>query len=319
MRAAKRALRGIFEHQASVHAVLFYGDEGSGKSMAADALARFWLCREPTSEGACGACPACLSGAKGAATDRLAVFPRGASNWIHLAAVQEVARRSEDYEDVVPMDTHLRTPPLRARLKVVEVQEADRLYPDASNSLLKLLEEPPGHARFVLATAEASRVRPTIRSRCLVVPCELPTEEEWRDAYPNLEPWEEALARRSPGRLLRVRRQPGTYRALFDLAASLSEGDVPRALNFSDRFRKLVEALGKAEELNARRAGGLALDALAAGCRHFHAPSDAIGRIALAHRRLLGNVGAGHEFDALFAALARGQWAKPPVRSGVLA
>jgi hypothetical protein len=302
--SAKRALAGLYQNDAAVHAVLWFGEEGSGKSALAEMLAKFWLCLSPTPNGACGACRSCEAASRGRAVDRLDVFPRGASNWIHLAAIQNVPRRPLEYENVIPIQDFFRTMPLASRRKVVVVMDADRLYPEAVNSLLKLLEEPPEYARFVLTTSEISRIRPTVRSRCMAVPCQLPDDEEWNAVHSDLEPWEQVLAGRAGGRLARIRRSPEIFRGLYDLAGECAVSRRDASLSASDRFRKLVDALSKSEESNARHAGTSALAVLAAAMAHHQAPESALRRVALAHRRIAGNVSSALEFDALFAAIS---------------
>lgn len=312
-------MRAVFATGTDAHAILFFGEEGVGKSELSKRLIRFWLCHDPSPQGACGVCRSCVSLERGVASDLLSIFPRGPSRWIHVAAIREVKQRPLEYEDVMPADIHLRTPPIRSRRKAVWIEDVDRMSAEASNALLKTLEEPPEQARFVLTTTAIGRVRPTIRSRCLAVPCELPTFEDWRAAYPNLEEWEEVLAQRSPGRLARLRESAEVYRGAFELALDTLSARTESALALTRRLRALVDALNKSDDLNSRLAGTLVLQALATSLGHFGASKATIARVVESHRRTGGNASAGVEFDALFAGLLSPSSSKPGTPSGVLA
>lgn len=301
--SAKRALRGVFERKSTVHAVLLYGEEGAGKSAIAEALAQFWLCTQPTESGACGECRACGAYLRGNAGDLLRVIPWGLSRFIKLVGIHEVKVRQPEDNDILPIQTFLRTLPIQGRNKVVLMLDADRMNGDASKALLKTLEEPEAHARFVLMTTHLSRVETTIRSRCLIVPCELPAPKEWESITADAEPWERDLAQGAPGMLERLRRHPEPFREIWQIVQDAARADIGAALAYSERFRKVIETLQKAEETNARTAGAAALKALGAAAETAHLAPRAIQRIAESHRRILGNANATIEFDALFSGL----------------
>lgn len=301
--SAKRALRGIFERKSTVHAVLLYGEEGAGKSAIAEALAQFWLCTQPNEVGACGECRACGAFLRGNSGDLLRVAPWGLSRLIKLLAIHETNMRQADEGNILPIQTFLRTLPIQGRHKVVLMADADRMGGDASKALLKTLEEPEPHARFVLMTTHLSRVETTIRSRCLIVPCELPSPQEWEALTTDAEPWERDLAQGAPGMLARIRRNPDPFREIWQIVQDGAGFDVGAALACSERFRKAIETLQKAEETNARTAGAAALKALGAAAEAAHLAPKAIQRIAESHRRILGNANPTIEFDALFSRL----------------
>ena len=250
--AAKRTLRGLFERRSPVHAILFYGDEGAGKRTLARFVAQYWLCTNPSVEGPCQECRACRAFLKGGTPDLLVVRPWGPSSLIKLSAIHFVSPPQDDDPPIKIVD-FLRTLPIQARTKVILIESAERMNGDVARALLKTLEEPGEHARFVLTTAEIGRVEPTIRSRCMAVPCELPASEGAREL------WEAALSRRSPGLLQRMRANPEVYREIFLFAQELSELPLSGCLAASERFRRLAERLQKAEESNARSAGAVAV------------------------------------------------------------
>jgi hypothetical protein len=298
--AAKRAVSGIAQNRSEVHAVLFYGEEGSGKEPAARALALYWLCTNPTPEGACGECRACQAERRGNASDLLTIAPGGPS-----ALIKQGAFVPEPENQTISLQEFFRTLPLLGRFKVAAIHDADRMNDAAANVFLKTLEEPPAYARIVLTTSEVGRIRPTVRSRCLLVPCELPTADEWRRAFPEAEPWVETLSRRAPERTRRILESPDEFREIFELARESVASGPAGALALAERFRGILDRMQAADESNVRVAATSALkffgDALSAHGAH---PS-AGARIAEAHRRIQGNAQAAAELDALFVHITR--------------
>lgn len=297
LRAAKRTLAGLFSKESGVHAVLFYGARGSGKTTLARCLAQYWLCRQPSSAGACGECRPCLSFKGGKSADVLAIEPAGPANMIRLGRIS--SSKEEDYA----LQFFLRTPPLAARCKVVLMEDADRMTSDAANALLKILEEPPDYARLVLTTSAVGAIRPTIRSRCLTVACELPEDDRSDDPE-----WLRVLAAGSPGEAERLGRFEGPYRRLWDLAAQIArplepEYRRPSGLRWAEEFRSIADELHEASGDAPRTCQAEALQALAALLAHLEARSD-VPSVIEAHRRIVGNGQAALVTDALFAELA---------------
>ena len=136
--------------------LIFAGPSGVGKRLAATALAQALNCLHPieSDEGrdACGVCTACTRIARGVHGDILAIEPVDSGN-IKLDQVREAIERCA-YR------------PFEGRRRVVIVDEADALLPDAQNALLKTLEEPPPASVFVLVTSRPDVLLPTVRSRC---------------------------------------------------------------------------------------------------------------------------------------------------------
>jgi DNA polymerase III subunit delta' len=142
-------LRGAAERPH--HAYIFAGPEGSGKSIAATAFTAALLCPD----GGCGACRSCRLAAAGHHPNVFLVEPEGRD--IHVDTIRE--------EVWTPVS---RTAPEPGR-KVFVIREADRLSPAAADTLLKVLEEPPADAVFLLMSARAHELPDTIWSRCHVV------------------------------------------------------------------------------------------------------------------------------------------------------
>jgi DNA polymerase-3 subunit gamma/tau len=134
------------------HAYLFNGTRGVGKTSMARILAKALNCLsfdKPTPTP-CGTCNSCLAIARG---DDIDVIEIDAASNTGVDNVREVIENSQ-YR------------PARARFKVYIVDEAHMLSKQAFNALLKTLEEPPSHVKFILATTEPEKILPTILSRC---------------------------------------------------------------------------------------------------------------------------------------------------------
>src|SRR5262249_53390618 len=132
------------------HAFLFTGVRGVGKTTTARILAKALNCVEGPTPSPCNQCTHCEDVATGTDLDVLEID--GASN--------------NSVEDVRKLQETLPFRPVRGRFKIVIVDEVHMLSQGAFNALLKTLEEPPAHVKFVLATTESHKVPVTIQSRC---------------------------------------------------------------------------------------------------------------------------------------------------------
>ena len=135
------------------HAYLFCGTRGTGKTSTARILAKALNCETgktgPVTEP-CGKCESCLGIARG---DDIDVIEIDAASNTGVDNIRELIENSQ-YR------------PARSRFKVYIVDEVHMLSKSAFNALLKTLEEPPSHVKFILATTEPEKVLPTILSRC---------------------------------------------------------------------------------------------------------------------------------------------------------
>ncbi len=134
------------------HAFLFSGIRGIGKTSAARIFAKALNCQSadtPTPDP-CNQCDSCLAITHGTATDVMEID--GASN--------------RKIEHIRELRENIKFAPAKFRYKVYIIDEVHMLTKEAFNALLKTLEEPPGHAIFILATTDAHKVPITITSRC---------------------------------------------------------------------------------------------------------------------------------------------------------
>jgi DNA polymerase III subunit delta' len=270
--------------------VIFAGPEGVGKRTAAIALAQLMNCTslnmvpasEPGSEpdmfpaselrsepgmfpaselrsdaggnDACGECSACKRIARGVHADVLLIEP-GETGAIKIDQVRDAIERAA-YR------------PFEGRRRVVIVDDADTVNPEAQNALLKTLEEPPAASTFILVTSRPDMLLPTVRSRCQ------------RLRFGRLSPADVASI---------LMREHGYEEADAHAAASLSDGSIGRALEggsaaFVDAREAatgLLETLAASNDPRRRLEGAKALTGAARGgsdreelARRLHALSS---------------------------------------------
>ena len=132
------------------HAYLFTGARGVGKTSTARILAKALNCQQGTSSTPCNRCDICLSISSGNDVDVLEID--GASNR-GIGEIRELRQ-------------NVNVRPSRARFKIYIIDEVHMLTREAFNALLKTLEEPPEHVKFIFCTTEPSKIPITILSRC---------------------------------------------------------------------------------------------------------------------------------------------------------
>ena len=145
-----RTLQNAVNSSRLAQAYLFVGPRGIGKTSTARILAKALNCEAgPTSEP-CGKCAACLEIAEGRSLDVIEID--GASN--------------NGVENIRDLRESAAYAPTRGKFKIYLIDEVHMLSTGAFNALLKTLEEPPPHVKFIFATTEAHKVPATITSRC---------------------------------------------------------------------------------------------------------------------------------------------------------
>jgi DNA polymerase-3 subunit gamma/tau len=144
-------LRRALENDRVHHAYLFSGPRGCGKTSTARILARSLNCEQGPTADPCGVCQSC--------TD---LAPNGPGS---LDVIELDAASHGGVDDTRDLRERAMYAPANSRYKVYIIDEAHMVTTAGFNALLKLVEEPPEHVRFIFATTEADKVLPTIRSR----------------------------------------------------------------------------------------------------------------------------------------------------------
>ena len=132
------------------HAYLFIGTRGTGKTTCAKILAKAVNCEHPVNGNPCNQCAAC----------------RGIDDGSILDVVELDAASNNGVDNVRALRDEAVFSPANVRKRVYIIDEVHMLSPSAFNALLKILEEPPAHLMFILATTELHKVPATILSRC---------------------------------------------------------------------------------------------------------------------------------------------------------
>jgi DNA polymerase III subunit gamma/tau len=145
-----RTLKNAVAQNRLAHAYLFVGPRGVGKTSTARILAKSLNCVKGPTITPCGECDNCREIAAGNSLDVIEID--GASN--------------NSVEDVRQLRENVRYAPAKGRYKIYLIDEVHMLSAAAFNALLKTLEEPPAHVKFIFATTEPQKVLPTILSRC---------------------------------------------------------------------------------------------------------------------------------------------------------
>jgi len=145
-----RTLKNAVTQNRLAHAYLFVGPRGIGKTSTARILAKSLNCEKGPTITPCGICDNCREIAAGNSLDVIEID--GASN--------------RGIDDVRELRDNVRYAPAKGRYKIYIIDEVHMLTKEAFNALLKTLEEPPPHVKFIFATTEPDKVLPTILSRC---------------------------------------------------------------------------------------------------------------------------------------------------------
>lgn len=145
-----KTLKNALANGKIVHAYLFSGPRGVGKTSAARILAKALNCLEGPASEPCGKCLHCQAITEGSSVDVFEID--GASN--------------TGVDDVRELRESVKYAPSSGKYKIYIIDEVHMLSTQAFNALLKTLEEPPAHVIFIFATTESKKIPPTIQSRC---------------------------------------------------------------------------------------------------------------------------------------------------------
>jgi len=185
-------MKRAIEKNRLANAYLFCGPRGVGKTTTARILAKSLNCEKGPTVSPCGKCSACVEITNGRSLDVIEID--GASN--------------RKIDDVRELRENIRYLPTAGRYKIYIIDEVHMLTPESFNALLKTLEEPPAHAKFIFATTAAQDVPATIVSRCQrfdfrrATPAEIKDRLTWLTRRENIKASDAALmaiARRADG------------------------------------------------------------------------------------------------------------------------
>jgi len=144
-------LRSALKADRVNHAYLFSGPRGCGKTTSARILARCLNCKEGPTDTPCGKCDSCIE------------LSRGGSGSLDVVEIDAASHNGVD--DARDLRERAIFAPARDRYKIFILDEAHMVTPQGFNALLKIVEEPPEHVKFIFATTEPEKVIGTIRSR----------------------------------------------------------------------------------------------------------------------------------------------------------
>ncbi len=235
-----QALINALDHDRLHHAYLFTGTRGVGKTTIARILAKCLNCEQGVSSEPCGQCASCREIAEGRSVDLLEV---------------DAASRTK-VEDTRELLENVQYAPTRSRFKVYLIDEVHMLSTHSFNALLKTLEEPPPHVKFLLATTDPQKLPATILSRCLQFNLKnMPPEQIVEHLKSVLQ--QEAVAFEEPALWLLGRAAAGSMRDALSLtdqaiafgSGRLTEGEVRSMLGSVDLsfVYRLLEALARSE------------------------------------------------------------------------
>ena len=148
--AATRTLTNSIEKGRIANAYIFCGPRGIGKTSVARLLSKTLNCEKPKGHSPCGSCDSCREIGQGMSIDVLEID--GASN--------------RGIDEIRALRENVKFSPSKGKYKIYIIDEVHMLTAEAFNALLKTLEEPPAHVKFIFATTEPHKVLATIMSRC---------------------------------------------------------------------------------------------------------------------------------------------------------
>jgi len=265
---AIRVLRSALMRDRVAHSYLFAGPESVGKHTAAVLFAQALNCEADPAEAPCGQCRSCLLIERGNHPDvrlfTISADMRGRQrSEISIDQIRQNPKKPRETPPPLIHDAYLK--PALGRHKVYIIDPADRLTVEASNALLKVLEEPPPHVALILVSSEPASLLPTIVSRCQKVAFQLvgtraiegKLREDGLDAQTAT-----AIARLSGGRIgwairaSRRREVLAARKALLDLCAGMVGASVPASLRIADDIKVQAARLALEERQPAAEVEG---------------------------------------------------------------
>ena len=239
-RSVTDTLRSQVETGRLSHAYLFTGTRGTGKTSCARILAKAVNCLQPQGGNPCNRCENCRSIDSGACVDVLEIDAASNNGVDHVRALRDEAVYS----------------PSQAKKRVYVIDEVHMLSASAFNALLKIIEEPPEHVLFILATTELQKVPATILSRCQRYSFRRLRAEDIADRLQSVA-YQEKIDLEEDAAVLLSHLADGGLRdglSLLDQCASASQGAVTRdavcavlGLAGEQKTGDLLEAIAKSD------------------------------------------------------------------------
>ena len=240
------------------HAYLFTGTRGTGKTTCAKILAKAVNCENPQNGDPCNCCPSCLGIDSGAFLDVTELDAASNNGVDNVRALRDEAVYS----------------PAQVKKRVYIIDEVHMLSSAAFNALLKILEEPPEHLMFILATTELHKVLPTILSRCQ------------RFAFRRIQPRDIEARLDYVAKAEQIDLKPDGA----ELLARLSDGALRDALSLLDQCAAVGGSIGAQEVLDTL---GLAGNVQTAQLLGFILQHDAKAALLLLHKLYTGGKDVG--------------------------
>ncbi len=201
----KRIIQNALENNSVAHAYLFYGQESIGKKLTAVEFAKTLNCEVSGPKDNCGDCPSCRKIDQGIHPDFFFLEPEKSSPAGRNAFIK--------VEEIRELQKKLAYLPYEAKTKVVIIDGAETMNPQAANTLLKTLEEPPSSTILILISPNPYQLLPTIISRCQGVKFHLLSSDLVKRILQQTDPFEaegfsekelDLRALRSMGRISRA-------------------------------------------------------------------------------------------------------------------
>jgi DNA polymerase-3 subunit gamma/tau len=211
------------------HAYLFSGPRGCGKTTSARILARCLNCAEGPTDTPCGKCASCIE------------LSRDGSGSLDVVEIDAASHNGVD--DARDLRERAIYAPARDRFKIFILDEAHMVTPQGFNALLKIVEEPPAHVKFIFATTEPEKVIGTIRSRTHHYPFRLVAPAEMLDYLEEVCATEKVKP--APGVLtLVVRAGGGSVRDSLSLLDQLIAGSELKSGSAEIEYDRAAALLG---------------------------------------------------------------------------
>jgi len=206
------------------HAYLFTGPRGCGKTSSARIMARSMNCEQGPTATPCEVCQSCIE-----------LAPNGTGS---IDVIEIDAATYRGIEDAKELRERAVYAPVTSRYKVYIIDEAHQLTRDAFNVLLKLVEEPPPHLRFIFATTEPDKIIPTLRSRTHHYPFRLVSAKTLQEHMVKMCESEEIAADVAALALI-ARAGAGSVRDSQSVLGQIIAGAGPEGVTYADTVTQL--------------------------------------------------------------------------------